>query len=614
MLSELTPTFHILFGIRLIGCRGALAVAIGVASLVQPELIAGEVAILGKMAADSAKKTVTQIASDEGEKIVKAISKDLAEDAKAEAEKDKLQAEEKQKAEGGEVIVDGETAKVAVPEGAEVKPVTEGDKTISIEIEKPAAKTEGIADVKTEKDAAPVQLKITIGSDGEIKAVSKSVTEEAKPVEKAAEVGFTASAVTATSLDASKEIPAIAVPVTSISTDPKAAETKEASPTKPEQVPNSPPVIKEVSVPITQEAAPAKSEILPTGITPVVQEEPVKEEIKGTELLISKPVDETAVRTEAEPLTKASGNPAPLADPPVETTISDTKQDVEPEILSVLGIIHNDVTGVPLKAVPVGKQEKTGTLESEKADSFVEQLLHRSNSGEPVIPVQELDETPASGPQPARAESVPALKQEPAANITATEDLTKEETVGVQAPSEEVEAQTPGITQSEQFSISSEAMPTTPTEPTQQDVPGPKSESPESRAKPVDDKNSPLPSALSQAKDLAASALASNTTESGSELVTATASVTNIITTTTKTVEVPSSPGVKMVTVSQESLDILHSSKSARLPYQFSSRLTRLRTRCHARSHSAHHQNPRHSPPSTTSAGACAHRSKSSRG
>lgn len=456
--------------------------------------------------------------------------------------------------------------------------MTEGDKTISIEIEKPAAKTEGIADVKTEKDAAPVQLKITIGSDGEIKAVSKSVTEETKPVEKAAEVGITASAVTTTSLDASKEIPAMAVLATSISTDPKAAETKEASPVKPEQVPDSPPVAKELSIPITQEGAPTGSEILPTGITPVVQEEPVKEEIQGTELLISKPVDETTVKTEAEPSTKARETPLPLADPPVETTISKTKLDVEPEILSVLGIIHNDVTGVPSKAAALGEQEKTGTPESEKADSFVEQLLHRSNSGEPVVPVEKLDERPASGPQLASVESVPALKQEPTANITATEELTKDETVGVQAPSEEVEAQTPGITQSEQFSISSEPMPTTPTEPTQQDVPGPKSESPESRAKPVDDKNSPLPSALSQAKVLAASALASSTDGSGSDLVTATASVTNITSTTTKTIEVPASSGVKMVTVSQESLDILHSSKSALLPYQvfrFETRLTK---------------------------------------
>jgi hypothetical protein len=41
-----------------------LAVAIGVASLVQPELIAGEVALIGKMAADSAKKTITTIATE----------------------------------------------------------------------------------------------------------------------------------------------------------------------------------------------------------------------------------------------------------------------------------------------------------------------------------------------------------------------------------------------------------------------------------------------------------------------------------------------------------------------------------------------------------------------
>jgi len=563
--SELASTFHFLCRVRLIGSRGALAVAIGVASLVQPELIAGEVAILGKMAADSAKKTVTQIASDEGEKIVKAISKDLAEDAKAEAEKDKLQAEEKKKAEGGEVVVDGETAKVAVPEGAEVKPVTEGDKTISIEIEKPAAKTEGIADAKTEKDAAPVELKITIGSDGEIKAVSKSVTEDGKPVEKATEVGNATLVAPPKLSDASKEIPTVAVQESSISTDPKTAETKEASPIK-QEVPDSPPIIKEVSIPITQEDDPAKPEILLNGTTPVMQKEPAKEEFKSTELPVSKQVIETGVKIEADPPTKAKEAPAPLETAPVEATISKLEEVVEPGILSVLGIIHNDVTEVPSKAVAVEEQGKTEISASEKADSFVEQLLHRSNSGEPVVPVGNLDEGHDSILQPASVESVPELKQELTVSICATGEANTEEPAGVKLKSEKSDVQPAVSTQSEQVSISSEPKPTTPTnpsEPTQQDVPGLKSESSDPSAKPVDDKDSPLPSALSQAKDLAASALASKTGEAGSDLVTATASVTNIITTTTKTVEVPSSPGVKMVTVSQESLDILHSSKSA---------------------------------------------------
>lgn len=565
MQSELASTFHFLCRVRLIGSRGALAVAIGVASLVQPELIAGEVAILGKMAADSAKKTVTQIASDEGEKIVKAISKDLAEDAKAEAEKDKLQAEEKKKAEGGEVVVDGETAKVAVPEGAEVKPVTEGDKTISIEIEKPAAKTEGIADAKTEKDAAPVELKITIGSDGEIKAVSKSVTEDGKPVEKATEVGNATLVAPPKLSDASKEIPTVAVQESSISTDPKTAETKEASPIK-QEVPDSPPIIKEVSIPITQEDDPAKPEILLNGTTPVMQKEPAKEEFKSTELPVSKQVIETGVKIEADPPTKAKEAPAPLETAPVEATISKLEEVVEPGILSVLGIIHNDVTEVPSKAVAVEEQGKTEISASEKADSFVEQLLHRSNSGEPVVPVGNLDEGHDSILQPASVESVPELKQELTVSICATGEANTEEPAGVKLKSEKSDVQPAVSTQSEQVSISSEPKPTTPTnpsEPTQQDVPGLKSESSDPSAKPVDDKDSPLPSALSQAKDLAASALASKTGEAGSDLVTATASVTNIITTTTKTVEVPSSPGVKMVTVSQESLDILHSSKSA---------------------------------------------------
>jgi len=61
--------------------RGVLAAAVGAASFVQPELLPGAIAIVGKMASDSMKKTVVKIATDEGKKIGAAIGKDISDAA-----------------------------------------------------------------------------------------------------------------------------------------------------------------------------------------------------------------------------------------------------------------------------------------------------------------------------------------------------------------------------------------------------------------------------------------------------------------------------------------------------------------------------------------------------
>lgn len=61
-------------------CRGAVALAIGVASVVQPELIVGSVAMIGKMAADRAKTTANEIAVEASTHVVKELSKDLNEE------------------------------------------------------------------------------------------------------------------------------------------------------------------------------------------------------------------------------------------------------------------------------------------------------------------------------------------------------------------------------------------------------------------------------------------------------------------------------------------------------------------------------------------------------
>jgi hypothetical protein len=70
--------------------RGAVAVAVGVASIVQPELIVGSVAMIGKMAAaDRAKTTANEIAMEASTHVVNELSKDLngelADHAKLEA-------------------------------------------------------------------------------------------------------------------------------------------------------------------------------------------------------------------------------------------------------------------------------------------------------------------------------------------------------------------------------------------------------------------------------------------------------------------------------------------------------------------------------------------------
>jgi hypothetical protein len=51
-----------------------------VVGLVAPELVVGGVAVIGKMAADSAMKTIDGIATDSSSKVVKEISNDLAND------------------------------------------------------------------------------------------------------------------------------------------------------------------------------------------------------------------------------------------------------------------------------------------------------------------------------------------------------------------------------------------------------------------------------------------------------------------------------------------------------------------------------------------------------
>lgn len=175
------------------------------------------------MAADSAKKTVQSIATDTSSSVVKAISKDLADDATAETAKDVDAAKAKADAEATkettaapdeiEALVppkSNETAKnvavVSTPADSKSIPIQPasvlGDKTVSIEINSEATRTvnQDSSDKKNEHvSAPPVSLKITIGADGEVKAVSKEVSGDEKDVSEPSEAEKVATDQTVTS-------------------------------------------------------------------------------------------------------------------------------------------------------------------------------------------------------------------------------------------------------------------------------------------------------------------------------------------------------------------------------------------------------------------------------
>lgn len=387
-----------------------------------------------------------------------------------------------------------------------------------------------------------------------------------------------------------KDVPAPAEPEKSIpAAESKPVEVKDApapaksesSAPEPAQAPaSSVPVVKETAIPVTKEVVPAKPESEPSKESPAVEKEQVKEEVKAVEPQVSEPVAEKEqpkeeskavelpisksgveieTNTEPAPLTKAVEISKPAEEISVAPIAAEPKEVVQPEILAELGIVHSEVAEEPAKTVlPEEKQETVVPQPEEPEANFVEQLLHRSNSGEPIIPVEEVQEA-ASSPQPAIVETIPDVKQAPAVEAsTVVDSKTEEVTAGSEQPVETIAQKEPE--KPEQVPATTQSEVAASPQPIQQDIPEVKTAPEPSQVS--SDEKAPIPSAISQAKDLAVSALESSSTESGPTLVTAAASVTNITkTTTTKTVEVPSDPGVPMVTVSQESLDILHSSE-----------------------------------------------------
>ncbi|KAE8447834.1 hypothetical protein EG329_010063 [Mollisiaceae sp. DMI_Dod_QoI] len=175
--------------------EGGLAIAVGAISLIQPEFLAGEVAIIGKMAGDSAKTTLTKIAQDEGTKVVQAISKDAAEDAaKADSEAAKVKEATDKAIEAPsdakmatetpkDGLSAGETAALGAAIAAKVSPDQTGDKLVTLELDQPGP-ADGSLDSATHH---PITLKVTVGADGQVKGVAQTVVDQSEEIPKAEE-------------------------------------------------------------------------------------------------------------------------------------------------------------------------------------------------------------------------------------------------------------------------------------------------------------------------------------------------------------------------------------------------------------------------------------------
>jgi hypothetical protein len=336
-----------------------LAVAVGVVSLVQPELLTGEIAIIGKMAGDSAKAKLTKIAQDEGTKVVQAISKDASDDAKqVEEAHDKAEADEKKAKEGAEKVVqdaktsasteekplvdlahDGLSAAGATALGtalaANVSPGQTEDQVVTLELDQP--------DAANPTAHHPITLKITVGADGQVKGVAQTVIDEEPlkatetktediPEVKTGESKTEAAKIEEVkAVDAPKVIdeskvdppPVQAKEVTSEA--PKAIESKiEDSPKSEEatvEVPTSSSEEKPISLNVTIAADGHVESVTQTVVepTPAPVETSKSNEIKSEE---SKPQESKSEEVKVEETQKVSGSVAPA---PVEPVIETPK-------------------------------------------------------------------------------------------------------------------------------------------------------------------------------------------------------------------------------------------------------------------------------------------------
>jgi hypothetical protein len=324
--------------------RGVLAGVIGAASFVQPELVAGEVAVIGTMAKTAAQKGAISIAQTEGKKLVQAVAQDVKQsDTDVKADLKDAKSDEK------DANAKGTDEKTTAP-AVEPTPNTNGDKTISIEVAQPQDTTKSAGETPGKKDdVEPVSLKITIGADGKVKDVTKAVKEESK-------VSETSPAATPDALPSKTEVPAEEIPVVAVT---------------PATQPESTSAPKESS-----EIEPSKVE------TKDLVSEPV-EDVKTTAPLLK----EEATKAASEPLTKqveaqnltlkengVQGTPAAVSLPEPATAQQVTSSSVEAPIIATSTIataatISSTTTDAPkptVQAPPV----PTVTISQESLDAL----------------------------------------------------------------------------------------------------------------------------------------------------------------------------------------------------------------------------------------------------
>ncbi|KAG9244216.1 hypothetical protein BJ878DRAFT_80794 [Calycina marina] len=162
--------------------EGALAIGIGVASIVQPELIVGSVAMIGKMAADAAKETVNEIVVESSTEVIKRVSKDIADEtaelaAQDAAEKAKAAAldDANKSSSGKEATVDVEAFSSVTTEAVPKNGGSEGIKVLTTVVgEATAIVREALPDSKDGPVQGPMISKETVQT-------SASATSEMQP-------------------------------------------------------------------------------------------------------------------------------------------------------------------------------------------------------------------------------------------------------------------------------------------------------------------------------------------------------------------------------------------------------------------------------------------------
>jgi hypothetical protein len=133
--------------------------------MIQPELLPGAVAIVGKMASDSAKRTVIKIATDEGKKVGAAIGQDIKDDAA------------KQKAaKAVQEAPDGTNGKTPAPEATDSSKVAPEGAQVSNDL------THGHE--STEKSAQASVVKLANSADAPLIETSKPIESEPSAAEK----------------------------------------------------------------------------------------------------------------------------------------------------------------------------------------------------------------------------------------------------------------------------------------------------------------------------------------------------------------------------------------------------------------------------------------------